>query len=46
MSKQTVLVVDDERDIRELLTITLGRMNLLVDSAGSVGDAAQKAAGQ
>ncbi|MBU6403908.1 MAG: sigma-54 dependent transcriptional regulator [Proteobacteria bacterium] len=39
MSKQTVLVVDDERDIRELLTITLGRMNLLVDSAGSVGDA-------
>jgi len=22
MSKQTVLVVDDERDIRELLTIT------------------------
>lgn len=39
MSKQTVLVVDDERDIRELLTITLGRMNLLVESAGSVGDA-------
>ncbi|HVB83553.1 MAG TPA: sigma-54 dependent transcriptional regulator [Rhodanobacteraceae bacterium] len=39
MSKQTVLVIDDERDIRELLTITLGRMNLLVESAGSVGDA-------
>jgi two-component system response regulator PilR (NtrC family) len=39
MSKQTVLVVDDERDIRELLTITLGRMNLLVESAGSVADA-------
>ncbi len=39
MGKQTVLVVDDERDIRELLTITLGRMNLLVESAGSVGDA-------
>ena len=39
MGKQTVLVVDDERDIRELLTITLGRMNLLVESAGSVTDA-------
>ena len=39
MGKQTVLVVDDERDIRELLTITLGRMNLLVESAGSVNDA-------
>ncbi|HEX7340594.1 MAG TPA: sigma-54 dependent transcriptional regulator, partial [Rhodanobacteraceae bacterium] len=31
--------VDDERDIRELLTITLGRMNLDVDTAASVGDA-------
>ena len=25
MSKPTVLVIDDERDIRELLTIMLGR---------------------
>src|SRR5699024_10897345 len=39
MSTQCVLVVDDERDIRELLTITLGRMNLDVDTAASVGDA-------
>ncbi|HEX7342075.1 MAG TPA: sigma-54 dependent transcriptional regulator [Rhodanobacteraceae bacterium] len=39
MSTQSVLVVDDERDIRELLTITLGRMNLEVDTAASVGDA-------
>jgi two-component system, NtrC family, response regulator PilR len=39
MSKQTVLVVDDERDIRELLTITLGRMELEVDAVGSVGEA-------
>ncbi|HET7268320.1 MAG TPA: sigma-54 dependent transcriptional regulator [Oleiagrimonas sp.] len=39
MSMQCVLVVDDERDIRELLTITLGRMNLDVDTAASVGDA-------
>ncbi|HLI17021.1 MAG TPA: sigma-54 dependent transcriptional regulator [Rhodanobacteraceae bacterium] len=39
MTKQTVLVVDDERDIRELLSITLGRMDLDVDTAASVGDA-------
>jgi two-component system response regulator PilR (NtrC family) len=38
MSKQTVLVIDDERDIRELLTITLGRMELDVDAVGSVGE--------
>ena len=45
MSKQTVLVIDDERDIRELLTITLGRMNLLVESAGNVSDAKRLLAG-
>ncbi len=39
MSLQTVLVVDDERDIRELLTITLGRMDLQVDAVGTVGEA-------
>jgi two-component system response regulator PilR (NtrC family) len=39
MPKQTVLVVDDERDIRELLAITLGRMDLDVDTAANVGDA-------
>ncbi|WP_266180883.1 sigma-54-dependent transcriptional regulator [Dyella humicola] len=39
MSAQTVLVVDDERDIRELLTITLGRMDLQVDAVGTVGEA-------
>jgi two-component system response regulator PilR (NtrC family) len=39
MSKQTVLVVDDERDIRELLSITLGRMDLNVDTAANVSDA-------
>jgi two-component system, NtrC family, response regulator PilR len=39
MSKQTVLVIDDERDIRELLTITLGRMELDVDAVGSVTEA-------
>ena len=39
MSLQTVLVIDDERDIRELLTITLGRMDLQVDAVGTVADA-------
>ncbi|SFR89595.1 two-component system, NtrC family, response regulator PilR [Dyella sp. OK004] len=39
MSQQTVLVIDDERDIRELLTITLGRMDLQVDAVGTVTDA-------
>src|SRR3546814_2280906 len=39
MTAQTVLVIDDERDIRELLTITLGRMDLQVDAVGTVGEA-------
>ncbi|MGH8113931.1 MAG: sigma-54-dependent transcriptional regulator [Rhodanobacteraceae bacterium] len=39
MTKQTVLVIDDERDIRELLSITLGRMDLDVDTAANVSDA-------
>lgn len=39
MSQQTVLVIDDERDIRELLTITLGRMDLRVDAVGTVAEA-------
>ncbi|HET7358678.1 MAG TPA: sigma-54 dependent transcriptional regulator [Rhodanobacteraceae bacterium] len=39
MSKQSVLVVDDERDIRELLTITLARMGLEVETAAGVGEA-------
>ena len=39
MTAQTVLVIDDERDIRELLTITLGRMDLQVEAVGTVGEA-------
>jgi two-component system response regulator PilR (NtrC family) len=46
MSKQTVLVIDDERDIRELLTITLGRMELDVDAVGSVNEARSALAGR
>ena len=36
---QTALIVDDERDIRELLVLTLGRMGLRCDTASSLGDA-------
>jgi len=35
----TVLVVDDEADLRELLSLTLGRLGLDVDTADSVGTA-------
>jgi two-component system response regulator PilR (NtrC family) len=37
--RPTVLVVDDESDLRELLTLTLGRLGLDVDAADSVGAA-------
>jgi two-component system response regulator PilR (NtrC family) len=39
--RQTVLVIDDEPDIRELLHITISRMGLTCESAGSVADAIQ-----
>src|SRR5215475_15492778 len=42
MSPSNCLVVDDERDIRELLTITLGRMGLKVDTASDVSEAKQR----
>ncbi|CAM2785311.1 sigma-54-dependent transcriptional regulator [Legionella worsleiensis] len=35
MTKNTVLVIDDEPDIRELLTLTLLRMGLLCDTASN-----------
>ncbi|MEO6688805.1 MAG: sigma-54 dependent transcriptional regulator [Dokdonella sp.] len=44
MSKQYALVVDDERDIRELLTLTLGRMDLLVETAATVAEARERLA--
>jgi len=40
-AKTTVLVVDDEADIRELLELTLLRMGLGVESAGSVAQATE-----
>ncbi len=44
---RSVLVIDDERDIRELLVLTLGRMGLRVDTAADLSSArAQLAAGK
>lgn len=42
MNLANALIIDDERDIRELLTITLGRMGLHVDTAGTVSEARQR----
>jgi two-component system response regulator PilR (NtrC family) len=39
MSKNQVLIVDDEPDIRELLELTLGRMNLETRSAENLKEA-------
>jgi two-component system response regulator PilR (NtrC family) len=45
--RRSALVVDDERDIRELLVLTLGRMGLRTDTAASLADArAQLAQGR
>ena len=41
MSKNQVLIVDDEPDIRELLELTLGRMNLETRTAQNVEEAHQ-----
>jgi two-component system response regulator PilR (NtrC family) len=41
-----VLVVDDEADIRELLDLTLARMGLAADCAGSLAEARNCLAGQ
>lgn len=35
MNKNRILIIDDEPDIRELLTITLSRMGLLCDTAAN-----------
>ena len=42
MNKHYALIIDDERDIRELLTLTLGRMGLIVETAATVGEARQR----
>src|SRR5262249_23187384 len=43
---QTVLIVDDEEDIRELLQLSLLRMGLAVECAGSVAEAKALLAGR
>ncbi|ARN72824.1 sigma-54-dependent transcriptional regulator [Oceanicoccus sagamiensis] len=42
MSKNSVLIIDDEPDIRELLELTLARMGLETDSADNVANAIDK----
>ncbi|KAB2897945.1 MAG: sigma-54-dependent Fis family transcriptional regulator [Xanthomonadales bacterium] len=44
MNKHYALIIDDERDIRELLTLTLGRMGLIVETAATVAEARQRLA--
>src|ERR671912_1341761 len=43
---RSALVVDDERDIRELLVLTLGRMGLRTDTAASLSEARAQLAAQ
>ena len=42
MRQKRALVVDDEPDIRDLLSITLGRMDIAVDTAGDHATAVRK----
>lgn len=44
MTQQSVLIVDDEPDIRELLDITLARMGLETHCAATLGEAIDKIA--
>ena len=46
MRTRKALIVDDEPDIRELLSITLGRMGLEVDAAGDYGSAVKRLGGE
>ncbi|MBW8823412.1 MAG: sigma-54-dependent Fis family transcriptional regulator, partial [Xanthomonadales bacterium] len=43
---QSALVVDDERDIRELLVVTLTRMGLRVETAATIAAAKAQLASQ
>ena len=45
METRSALVVDDERDIRELIVLTLGRMGLRCDTASSLAEARAQLAG-
>lgn len=41
MTEKRALIIDDEPDIRELLEITLGRMQILTDTADTIASAKQ-----
>jgi Response regulator containing CheY-like receiver, AAA-type ATPase, and DNA-binding domains len=41
---RTALIVDDERDIRELLVLTLGRMGLRISTAANLAEAREQLA--
>ncbi len=43
-ANRSALIVDDERDIRELLVLTLGRMGLRVDTAANLNEAREQLA--
>ena len=45
MAQSLALVVDDEPDIRELVALTLSRMDVRVDTAASVAEAKRRLAG-
>lgn len=45
-NRPRALIVDDEADIRELLEITLGRMGIDTDAAGSLAESRSKLAAQ
>jgi two-component system response regulator PilR (NtrC family) len=45
-SSRSALIVDDERDIRELLVLTLGRMGIRVDTAADVASARSQLAAE
>ncbi len=45
MPNPRALVVDDEPDIRELLSITLGRMDIEVETAADVASARRRLEG-
>ncbi|GIX32914.1 MAG: sigma-54-dependent Fis family transcriptional regulator [Lysobacterales bacterium] len=44
MSAPVALIVDDERDIRELIALTLNRMDIAADTAATLGEAKAKLA--
>ncbi len=46
MTEKTVLIIDDEPDIRELLEITISRMGLHTEAVGCVADAIEVLARQ